>query len=181
MRGIRLVTVVAVISLVPAGALAAFAAGVKSSPPPVSGRWGIQLQGDHGYASGQFVVTPHHKAVRGFTVKPGEYASSSCGSGPIKVRGKPKIIHFTGINQYHLHYSIWAVAAKAHGPGDPIKPRKVTVAVGGDRIKGKMQLSFTRPRGGGITKTGPPKSNGLLSFRPKGKSRCGLGFFFKKK
>jgi hypothetical protein len=181
MPGKRLLTVLAVISVVPAGGAAAWAAGVKSSPPPVSGKWGVQLTGDRGYASGHFVVTPHHKAVSGFTITPGDYGASSCGSDAITVRGKPRIIHFTGINQYHLHYSIWAVAKKAKGPGDPIKPRKVTVVRSGDRMTGKMELSFNRPRGGGVTRSGPPKSNGQLTFKPKGEARCALGFFFKKK
>jgi hypothetical protein len=163
-----------------AGGAVAMAAGVKNSPPPVSGKWGVQVTGHHGYGSGQFVVTPHHKAVSGFAVKPGAYAASACGTDPLKVRGKPGIVHFTGIDHYHLHYSIWAVAKKAKGKGDPIKPRRVTFIRGKDQVTGKLELSFNRPRGGGITRTGPPKSNGQLSFRVKGEGRCGLGFFFKK-
>jgi hypothetical protein len=176
--GILATALLCVLPLAASAAHATAGAGYGTIPP-VPGKWVIigYGQGMPPMAKGHFVVTAHHKSVRGFTATPSRDFTDNCGSDPVSVVGAPPITHYQGVNHYNLHFSVWMVGQPA-GDG-AVDQTKVTVSVAGQHIPGTLLLAFENPRGGREL-TGPPKSMGALTYKLRGHSQCGLSFLFKK-
>jgi hypothetical protein len=164
------------IGLVPSAAFATHSVATNKAPKaPIVGHWKVNHTAttDVEAAGGGFVVTAHHRFMRGFEVKLGPDAETACGTGTIHLVGRQRIYDAKGTGEFGSSNE-WVVG-KNEPTADPvIQPSKVTLGRGGKHFKGRFRTVFTKSRGG-VT------SGGEIDFTPKGPDgSCQLDFGIKK-
>lgn len=174
-RALPVIAALAIAALLPSAAFASQNVASKKTPkPPVVGHWKVNHTAttDVEAAGGGFTVTHRHADVTKLSVKIGPDAETACGSGTINVIGKHRVFDAKGMSEFGS-YNEWVVGENEPNDDPVIQPEKVTLGRAGKHFHGRLDIVFSKPRGG-VT------SGGDIVFNTKKFGGCDLSFGIKK-
>jgi hypothetical protein len=174
-RTLAVIAALAIAALIPSAALASQGVASKKPPkPPAVGHWTVNHTATTVVeaAGGGFTVTHRHADVTKLSVKIGPGAETASGIGTISVIGKHRLYDAKGTSEFGS-YNEWVVGRNEPNDDPVIQPEKVTLGRAGKHFHGRLDIVFSKPRGG-VT------SGGDIVFNTKKFGGCDLSFGIKK-